>query len=166
METGDWQVIAPERKSPMSNQPQSHRPCRGDEAGHAHVPAPRPGSQGQASTQFDIDRLAPVWDGGEPIRPDNSVSGTIDRFSPKDVPPAIWNKIEPLVREAVAAASPRTVLRANDLLTVTAQLAVWADRVGQPLDPAVLFHPDTVDRFVTEGAPISAMGAVSTTGRT
>jgi hypothetical protein len=133
----------------LSKDPQSHRPRRGDHRGSAPAPTSRPGDHNQASARFEADRLA--WDGGEPIRSDDSVNGTIDRFSPKDVPPAIWNRIEPLVKEAVAASSPRTVLRANDLLTVTAQLAVWADRVGQPLDPGVLFHPDTIDRFITEG---------------
>ena len=135
----------------MSKKPLRRRPSRGDHEDPATVVAPRPSDRGRASNQFDSDRLAWAWDGGEPIRPDDSVSGTIDRFSPKDVPPAIWNLIEPLVKEAVAASSPRTVLRANDLLTVTAQLAVWAHRIGQPLDPEILFHPDTIDRFVTEG---------------
>jgi hypothetical protein len=133
----------------LSKKPQSHRPGRGDHECPAPGIAPRLGAP--ASAQFDADRFAQAWDGGEPIRPDDSVSGTIDRFSPKDVPPAIWNRIEPLVKEAVATSTPRTVSRANDLLTVTAQLAVWAHRIGQPLDPEILFHPDTVDRFVTEG---------------
>ena len=36
-------------------------------------------------------------------------------------------------------------------MTVVAQLAVWADLLGQPLDPEVLFHPETIDRFIAEG---------------
>ena len=31
------------------------------------------------------------------------------------------------------------------------QLAVWADRIGQPIEPAALFHPEFLDRFIIEG---------------
>ncbi len=37
-------------------------------------------------TSFVSDRLAEHWSFGEPVRPGESVSGTINRFSPKDVP--------------------------------------------------------------------------------
>jgi hypothetical protein len=107
---------------------------------------------------FTADRLAEEWDGGQPVRPGDSVSGTINRFSPKDVPDEVWARIEPWVKSAVTAASPRSVLRANDLLTVTAQLFCWAERIGQPLDPVVLLRPEIIDRFVTEGCAHLADG--------
>ncbi len=37
-------------------------------------------------------------------------------------------------------------------LSVVAQIAAWADRIGLPLEAAVVLHPETIDRFVLEGA--------------
>jgi hypothetical protein len=36
-------------------------------------------------------------------------------------------------------------------MNAATQMAIWAEAIGQPVDPGVLFHPDFIDRFVTEG---------------
>jgi hypothetical protein len=100
---------------------------------------------------FLEDRRAEHWAGGEPLRPDASVSGTINRFSPRDIPDDAWRRVEPVVRDAVSKAAPGDPQKANHQLSIVTQLAVWADRIGQPIEPAALFHPEFLDRFITEG---------------
>jgi integrase len=104
------------------------------------------------------DHLATRWDAGQPMRPEASVAEAIARFERRHVPSDQWARIEPVVRAAVEAAAPTTLYRAQELLNVTAQLASWADTTGQATDPAVLFHPDTIERFVTKGCAHLARG--------
>ena len=96
-------------------------------------------------------RRATRWFAGEPIHPEDSVSDAIARFDPARVSTAQWARIGPVVRAAVEQAEPASVYSARTLLSITTQLALWADTRGQPLDPAGLFHPEVIDRFVTEG---------------
>ena len=107
--------------------------------------------RGRRRRPFYQDRLAPHWYAGEAIRPDESVSDAIARFDPASMPEAQWARIGPLVRTSVEKAAPATVYSARTLLSVTTQLALWADTLGQPIEAEVLFHPDLIDRFVTEG---------------
>jgi hypothetical protein len=100
---------------------------------------------------FLDDRRAERWAGGEPLRPDASVSGTVNRFSPRDVPADVWRRVEPTVKEAVTKAAPPDPQKANHQLSIVTQLAVWADRIGQPIEAKTLFHPEFLDRFITEG---------------
>ena len=100
---------------------------------------------------FLADRAAVVWDGGQPVRTDLIVSEIITRFHPQQVPPDVWRRVEAFVRDAVSAAAPGTPFIADHQMTVMAQLAIWADVVGLPLDPAVVLIPETVDRFLLEG---------------
>jgi hypothetical protein len=109
-------------------------------------------------TSFQQDRLATRWYAGEPIGPEDAVAEAIARFERRRVPSDQWARIEPMVRAAVEAAAPTTVYRAQELLNVTAQLAAWADTTGQSTDPAALLHPDTIDRFVTQGCSHLARG--------
>ena len=101
--------------------------------------------------RFLADRQAEHWAGGEPLRADASVSGTINRFSPRDVPEDLWRLVEPVVKAAISTASPGDPQKANHQLSIVTQLAVWAARIGQSLEPAALFHPEFLDRFVSEG---------------
>lgn len=75
----------------------------------------------------------------------------IKRFSPRDVDPELWGRIRDPIRSWATAAACRDAREAGALMTVLAQLAVWADTLGLPLDPEVLFHPDQIDRFAREG---------------
>lgn len=100
---------------------------------------------------FLEDRRAERWAGGEPLRSDASVSGTINRFSPRDVSEDVWRRVEPVVKEAVTKATPGDPQKANHQLSIVTQLALWADRIGQSIEPAALFHPEFLDRFITEG---------------
>jgi hypothetical protein len=100
---------------------------------------------------FAADRVADSWSFGEPVRTAQSVSGTIDRFSPKDVPADVWGRIEPVVKESVATVGFTDPVLARKALSVVAQLAIWADRIGHPVDATSLFTPELIDRFATEG---------------
>jgi hypothetical protein len=100
---------------------------------------------------FFADRQATTWFAGEPVRPEDSVSEAIARFDPARVPAAQWAHIAPIVRASVEKAAPTTVYTTRTLLSVVTQLAIWADTLGQPIEPGGLFHPDVIDRFVTEG---------------
>ncbi len=103
------------------------------------------------SASFLADRAAEYWSFGEPVRPAESVSGTIDRFKPSDVPADIWEQIEPVVKDSVTKVGFSDPVLARKSLSVVAQLAFWAYRVGRPVDAAALFRPDLIDRFITEG---------------
>jgi hypothetical protein len=87
------------------------------------------------------------------------VSAAIARFSPKDVPDDVWERIRPVVTAAVAGATPATPGLARRHLTIATQLAVWADRIGVPLEHTVLFHPETIDRYIREGCAHLSIGS-------
>jgi integrase len=101
--------------------------------------------------EFLADRASPEWDRGQPLRPGDSVSARIARFSPQDIPAEVWERIGPLVREAATRTAPDSPRLTTTLLTVMAQLAWWCERQGLPMVLDVVLHPDTVDRFVLEG---------------
>jgi hypothetical protein len=100
---------------------------------------------------FASDRVAEGWSFGAPVRPGESVSSVINRFSPKDVPGAAWQKVEPVVKDALTKVGFSDAELARKSLSVVGQLALWADRIGQPLDAESLFTPELIDRFITEG---------------
>ncbi len=87
------------------------------------------------------------------MRPDESVSETIARFSPSSVDEDLWARIGPTVRQWAEKAAPDTPYSARTLMSVLTQLVVWGDRIGLGLDAEALLHPDVIDRFVTEGLP-------------
>ncbi len=104
-----------------------------------------------ASSCFAADRVAEFWSFGEPVRSGQSVSGTINRFSPRDVPADVWGRVEPVVKGSVTRVGPRDAVLARKCMSVVGQLAVWADRIGHPVDAEALFTPEFIDRFITEG---------------
>ena len=103
------------------------------------------------NTPFHSDRLADKWYAGQPIDVGESVAQVIDRFSPRSVPADQWGRVKGLVRDSVKKAAPVTAHSAEAMSTVVTQLVVWVDAIGQPLEPEVVFHPDTIDRFALEG---------------
>ncbi len=116
-----------------------------------------PSSRTAAQSFFD-DRRAEDWFASQPIRPGESVSDAITRFSPGSLPEETWRRIGAVVRTSVHAAAPHTVYSARALMAVVTQLAVWVDTLGLPIEPEVAFHPDTIDRFATEGCGHLAPG--------
>ena len=110
------------------------------------------------SVSFEADRTADRWFAGQPVRIDEPVSQVINRFSPRSLPTGQWARIEALVRESVRQATPATAHIAEGLMTKITQLAAWVDTIGQPLEPEVVFHPDTIDRFVVDGCTHLAPG--------
>ena len=105
----------------------------------------------QPAPSFLADRDALHWYDGEPLRDDStSVTGKIGQFRPKAIPADAWARIEPVVQKSVEAAKPETGHRATALMNAVTQLASWADTIGQPLEPEILFHPEIIDRFVFE----------------
>lgn len=119
------------------------------EAGPGSVGGPSRPLHGAGS--FEADRRAKTWDGGQPLRPGVTVCGTIGRFSPMDVPEEVWRRVEPVVKHAVSTADPETPFLASHRLSIVTHLAVWADRIGQPLEIEYLFTPEFIDRFIIEG---------------
>jgi hypothetical protein len=105
----------------------------------------------ELDADFATDRLAVAWSFGGPVRPGESVSGTINRFSPRDVPADVWGRIEPVVKESVTKVGFSDAVLARKGLSVVGQMAVWADRIGHPVDADALFTPEVIDRFITEG---------------
>ena len=113
----------------------------------------------EVSETFLHDRGADAWDGGQPMRSDLEVSEVIGRFRPQQVAPDAWQRVEAFVRDAVTAEGPRTPFIADHEMTVVAQLVLWADRLGIPLDPAVVLSPETIERFFHEGVPHLTRGS-------
>jgi integrase len=107
---------------------------------------------------FTSDRLAEHWVGGQPLRPDATVSGTINRFSPQDVPEELWQRVAPVVRDAVTKAPLNDHSLANKRMTIVTQLALWADQIGHPVDATSLFNPEFIDRFIAEGCAHLSQG--------
>jgi hypothetical protein len=120
------------------------------QAGPVALGAPEDSDLGSVE-RFLENRRAERWAGGEPLRPGASVTRTIARFSPRDVAPEVWRRVEPLVKEAVTKAAPGDPQKANHTLSIVTQLAVWADRIGRSLEPESLFDPEFIDRFIDEG---------------
>jgi hypothetical protein len=83
---------------------------------------------------------------------------TIARFDPRRVPPEVWAAIAPLARDAVAKVEPSTPRDATELLSRTALLLSWCHGQGLELMPAVVFAPETLDRFVAHGCAELAKG--------
>lgn len=81
------------------------------------------------------------------LRPD--VMRNIDRFHPHNVHPDIWTEVAPLVREAVARTVPANPQSAQEVMGRAARVAEWCYRRGLPVTAEVVFHPDTIDEFVT-----------------
>ena len=97
------------------------------------------------------DRLAEHWSFGEPVRPGESVTATINRFSPKDIPAEVWQRVEPVVKHTVTTVGFTDPTLARKACSIVGQLALWADRIGLPVDAESLFTPELIDRFITEG---------------
>ena len=108
---------------------------------------------------FAHERRTESWDRGAPLRVGDSVTAAITRFSPKDVHDDVWERIRPVVTAAVTGTSPATPGLARRQLTIATQLAVWADRIGVPLEHTVLFHPETIDRYIREGCAHLSIGS-------
>ena len=102
-------------------------------------------------TSFLADRVAEHWSFGAPVRSGESVSGTINRFSPRDVPADVWARVEPVVKESVTKVSFANATLAGKCTSVVGQLAVWADLIGHPVNAEALFTPEFIDRFITDG---------------
>lgn len=127
----------------------------------APVDAGRPRLESEARAPrdaFDQARHSESWEHGAPLPADASVTAAITRFSPKDISEDVWDRIRPVVTAAVSGSSPMTPGLAKRHMTIATQLAVWADQIGVPLEHSVLFHPETIDRFILEGCAHLSIG--------
>jgi len=91
-----------------------------------------------------------------------SVAETIARFSPRSLPPSAWARIEAPARQWVSHAALTDTREAVVVMSVVSQLLVWADGHGEPLEPEVLLHPETIDRFLAEGCGHLKVGTRAT----
>ena len=111
-----------------------------------------------ALSAFERERRALRWSGGEPVRPDESVSDAIARFTPDSVPDSLWARTGPTLRQWAEAAAPDSAYSARTLLSIATQHVCWTDAVGLPFVAETVLHPDVIDRFVTEGCAALADG--------
>lgn len=75
----------------------------------------------------------------------------LDDYVPA-IPEPYWRVIREFVLTAVGSASGRTPYGDRDLLLVTTRLALWCwQSAALPLDFAVVFRREVVERFCTEG---------------
>ena len=117
------------------------------------------GPQTEPAGAFDLERQTESWEKGEPLRLGDTVSKAVTRFSPRDVPDEVWERIRPVVTAAVTGSTPTTPGLARRHLTIATQLAVWADRIGVSLEDEVFFHPETIDRYIKEGCAHLSIGS-------
>ena len=126
----------------------------------AEISEEEPVSSSRTSYQtFYADRHAEHWVAGEPARPGESVTRAIKQFLPASVPDEVWRRVEDLVKSSVRQAEPISVYSAKALMSVVTQLVIWIDTLGLPLEPDVVFHPDNIDRFASEGCAHLASGS-------
>jgi len=150
----------PQRGSVQGPDQEGYWPRPGADATSGAVPPET--SPGCPSTdnlaRFYADREAERFDRGAPLHDVDAVSGLIARFSPAEVPPETWARIEGPVRAWAEAVRPATPQRARNLLNALTQLALWADTHGLALEPDVLLRPGTIDRFIVQGCAHLAKG--------
>ena len=126
----------------------------------AEISEEEPVSSAWTSYQtFYADRHAEHWVAGEPARPGESVTRAIKQFLPASVPDEVWRRVEDLVKSSVRQAEPISVYSAKALMSVVTQLVIWIDTLGLPLELDVVFHPDNIDRFASEGCAHLASGS-------
>lgn len=116
------------------------------------------GDQPRAEFFSRIRRPAP---GAEPLLND-AVRRAVDRFSPRDVAPSVWAEIQPLAQEWVARSLPTTADKVSAAMGIVAQLLLWLRGCGEPLEPEVALHPETIDRFLLHGCGHLAQGTRQT----
>ncbi|NEB35734.1 hypothetical protein [Streptomyces sp. SID14515] len=81
---------------------------------------------------------------------DSAVSSVIDAYAPRD-PAPVWDEVADLVKAVVTATVERVPYSVEDLLHVTAQLAIWAEGRGVVREPAAWLTNETIDAFVLTG---------------
>ena len=67
---------------------------------------------------------------------------------PRRLHPERLSRVEFLVHSVVARCAPQSDSRARDLIRYGSYLAAWCDGEHMPLRGDVVFHPDTIERFV------------------
>ena len=80
----------------------------------------------------------------------------LENFQPIKVRAETWAIIGPYVRDAVARAAPSSASSAMKYCSPVASLLSWCCGAGLDLRPDVVFHPDTIDRWVTDSSGFSA----------
>jgi hypothetical protein len=80
------------------------------------------------------------------------VSGHIDSYTPRAAGPA-WDRVAPLVRQIVREADPLLPYKATELLSVLAQLAVFADGQGRTASAQSWLSAEFIEHFVQTGCP-------------
>lgn len=104
-----------------------------------------------SNSAFVAARNAERWDAGQPVRTGWTVADVIDSFIPRDVPFELWVQVAALVRDAATKTRPKSPYRAEILMSTISGLVHWCHREGMPVSTEVVFHPDTIDRYVFIG---------------
>ena len=83
---------------------------------------------------------------GGPLQP--PIALLIDTYAPRAMAADEWESVAEDVRSWTRVASPGVREVAKRFLLNSARLALWARSQRLPLDPALLFTPDILDRYV------------------
>jgi hypothetical protein len=82
----------------------------------------------------------------EPLEPE--IKAAIDAYRPRTPDAAErWPRLAELTQRLVAASRPSSPIVARVWMWRVVALLTWAEDMGLPLDPGVLFAPAVVDRF-------------------
>ncbi len=78
----------------------------------------------------------------------------IAAYRPNGVSPEDWDQhIGPIVRDLTTKSGFTSRGTVQHTMKGLTRLVIWARIHGVPLDPEVLLHPDTVERFIATGIP-------------
>lgn len=81
---------------------------------------------------------------------DPAVVAVIEAYVPTTLHQSRFERIAPLVREAVTTYGPATAERARDLVRFISYYCVWADAHNRPLRPDAMFDPEVIEEFAHE----------------
>lgn len=95
---------------------------------------------------------------GEPETKAADVVLAIQRFSPRDLPPRVWQVVGPVARDFVTQARPVSTRDTTELLSRTTMLLAWGYAHGVDLSAEVILAPETLDAFVADGCAHLASG--------
>ncbi len=97
-----------------------------------------------------------------PLALTEQVSWVLANYVPDNVEPARFERVAALVRCAAARCEPAQVDRAVSYVRYGTYLAAWCDEQCLPLRTDVVFHPDTVEKFMAALAGQLPTGSLAT----
>ena len=82
---------------------------------------------------------------------DREIAERLATYEPACIDPREWRAVRPFVLECAGRTDLTGWASTTRILRVLAPLSAWAMEERMTLDPELVFDPDTVERFVTDG---------------